>query len=348
MAAIATVADVVPLTGENRTIVKRGLDRITRTTNPGLKALLAKAEIEPGASISASDIGFRIAPRLNAAGRMDNASDVVEMFMTQDRGRALSIATRLEGLNKERQKAGDDVANDIRNAIEPLPGQAGLVFYNPDWHRGVVGIVASRMVELYHRPTIVLGRDERTGYVQGSGRSIPSFHLLDALESIADVFVRFGGHRQAVGVTLEESRVEELRQRFNAAALERLSSEDLQPELSIDAELRLPELDDKSAAEVLQLAPFGLGNPAPLFVVRNVELRQPPEPFGREADHLRLRLYSETSCQFAKAWRFAPRIAELQPGRRVDVVLSLDADSYGLKRGYAGWGVTVRDVRPAE
>jgi single-stranded-DNA-specific exonuclease len=279
---------------------------------------------------------------------MDNASDVVEMFMTQDRGRALSIATRLEGLNKERQKAGDDVANDIRNAIEPLPGQAGLVFYNPDWHRGVVGIVASRMVELYHRPTIVLGRDERTGYVQGSGRSIPSFHLLDALESIADVFVRFGGHRQAVGVTLEESRVEELRQRFNAAALERLSSEDLQPELSIDAELRLPELDDKSAAEVLQLAPFGLGNPAPLFVVRNVELRQPPEPFGREADHLRLRLYSETSCQFAKAWRFAPRIAELQPGRRVDVVLSLDADSYGLKRGYAGWGVTVRDVRPAE
>ena len=348
MAAIATIADVVPLTGENRTIVKRGLERITRTTNPGLKALLAKAEIEPGASISASDIGFRIAPRLNAAGRMDNASDVVEMFMTQDHGRALAIATRLEGLNRERQKVGDDVVNDIRNAIEPLPSQAGLVFYNPDWHRGVVGIVASRMVELYHRPTIVLGRDERTGYVQGSGRSIPSFHLLDALASIADVFVRFGGHRQAVGVTLEESRVEELRQRFNAAALERLTSEDLQPELSIDAQLSLQELDDKSAAEVLQLAPFGLGNPAPLFVVRNTELRQPPEPFGREGEHLRLRLYSETSCQFAKAWRFAPRLAELQPGRRVDVVLSLDADAYGLKRGYAGWGVTVRDVRPAE
>ncbi len=351
MAAIATVADVVPLTGENRIIVKRGLERITRTSNPGLKALLAVGGIEPGAAVSTSDVGFRIAPRINAAGRMDNASDVVEMFMTQDEERARSIATRLEGLNVDRQKAGDDVVRDIREAFagqEPAPDQVGLVFYNPEWHRGVVGIVASRVVEMYHRPALVLGRDERTGYVQGSGRSIPSFHLLDALETIADIFVRFGGHRQAVGVTLEESRVEELRQRFNAVAQERLSTEDLRPELSIDAELRLQELDDKSAAEVLQLAPFGLDNPPPLFLVRNVESRQAPEIFGRESEHLRLRLYAEDSCQFAKAWRFAPRAAEFEPGSRIDVVLSIDADTYGLKRGYAGWGVTMKDVRPAE
>ena len=351
MAAIATVADVVPLTGENRTIVKRGLERITRTNNPGLKALLAVGGIESGVPVSTSDIGFRIAPRINAAGRMDNASDVVEMFTTQDESRARAIATRLEDLNAERQKAGDDVARDIRDALAgraPSPDLAGLVFYNPSWHRGVVGIVASRVVEMYHRPALVLGRDERTGYVQGSGRSIPSFHLLDALESIADVFVRFGGHRQAVGVTLEESRVEELRERFNAAALARLSFEDLHPKLSIDAELRLQELDDGSAAEVLQLSPFGLDNPAPLFLVRNVELRQPPEPFGREAEHLRLRLWSEQCSQFAKAWRFASRVAELEPGRRIDVVLSVDADNYGLKRGYAGWGATIRDVRLAE
>jgi len=203
-------------------------------------------------------------------------------------------------------------------------------------------------VEMYHRPALVLGRDDKTGYVQGSGRSIPSFHLLDALESIGDVFVRFGGHRQAVGVTLEESRVDELRERFNAAAQKLLSKDDMQPQLDIDAELRLEELNDASAAEILQLAPFGLENPAPLFMVRNVELRQPPEVFGREGEHVRLRLHSGDSCQFAKAWRFAARAAELEPGSHVDVVLTVDADSYGLKRGYAGWGVTVRDVRPAQ
>jgi single-stranded-DNA-specific exonuclease len=351
MAAIATVADVVPLIGENRTIVKRGLERITRTTNAGLKALLNAGGVEPGSAISTSDIGFRVAPRINAAGRMDNASDVVELFMTQDEDRARAIATRLDGLNIERQKAGEDVVRDILETLrgqQPSEDQAGLVFYDPSWHRGVVGIVASRVVEMYHRPALVLGRDDKTGYVQGSGRSIPSFHLLDALESIADVFVRFGGHRQAVGVTLEESRVEELRERFNAAAQKLLSKEDLLPELCIDAELRLQELNDNSDAEILQLAPFGLDNPAPLFVVRDVELRQMPEVFGREGEHLRLRLYSGDCCQFAKAWRFAARMPELEPGRHVDVVLTVDADSYSLKRGYAGWGVTVRDVRPAE
>jgi single-stranded-DNA-specific exonuclease len=351
MAAIATVADVVPLIGENRTIVKRGLERITRTTNEGLKALLNAGGVEPGSAISTSDIGFRVAPRINAAGRMDNASDVVELFMTQDEDRARAIATRLDGLNIERQKAGEDVVRDILEALrgqQPGEDQAGLVFYDPSWHRGVVGIVASRVVEMYHRPALVLGRDDKTGYVQGSGRSIPSFHLLDALESIGDVFVRFGGHRQAVGITLEESRVEELRERFNAAAQKLLTKDDMQPLFAIDAELRLDELNDASAGEILQLAPFGLENPAPLFVVRNVELRQPPEIFGREGEHVRLRLYSGDCCQFAKAWRFAARAPELEPGSRIDVVLSVDADSYGLKRGYAGWGVTVRDVRPAQ
>lgn len=351
MAAIATIADVVPLIGENRIIVKRGLERITRTTNAGLKALLNAGGVEPGTAISTSDIGFRVAPRINAAGRMDNASDVVELFMTQDEVRARAIATRLDGLNIERQKAGEDVVRDILEALhgqQPREDQAGLVFYDPAWHRGVVGIVASRVVEMYHRPALVLGRDDKTGYVQGSGRSIPSFHLLDTLESISDVFVRFGGHRQAVGVTLLESRVEELRERFNAAAQRLLSKEDMQPELCIDAEMRLQELNDTSAAEILQLAPFGLDNPAPLFLVRNIELRQLPEVFGRESEHLRLRLYSDECCQFAKAWRFAARAAEMQPGHHIDAVLTVDADAYSLKRGYAGWGVTVRDIRATE
>ena len=139
-----------------------------------------------------------------------------------------------------------------------------------------------------------------------------------------------------------------MRERFNAVARERLSQTDLQPELMLDAEAGLAELNDDTAAEILQLAPFGLDNPAPLFLVRNVEFRQPPEAFGREGEHLRLRLYSGEHCQFAKAWRFAARAPELTPGRFYDVALSVDSDSYSLKRGYAGWAVTVRDVRPAE
>jgi single-stranded-DNA-specific exonuclease len=350
MTAIATVADVVPLTGENRIIVKRGLERLARTTNPGLKALLQAGGVEPGVAISTSDIGFRVAPRINAAGRMDNATDAVELFTTTDEARARSIATRLDGLNIERQKAGEDIVRGILaslGATGPTDAMAGLVFYDPTWHRGVVGIAASRIVEMFHRPALVLGKDERTGLVQGSGRSTPSFHLLSALESIGDVFVRFGGHRQAVGVTVEESRVSELRERFNAAALGHLTTEDLRAEWTIDAELKLEELTDASAGEILQLAPFGLDNPAPLFVVRDVELRQAPESFGRDGEHLRLRLCSGNTCQFAKAWRFAPRLAELAVGRRIDIVLSIDADTYSLKRGYAGWGATVRDIRAA-
>jgi single-stranded-DNA-specific exonuclease len=351
MAAIATVADVVPLTGENRIIVKRGLERLSRTVNPGLCALLAACGVEPGASVSTSDIGFRIAPRINAAGRMDNATDAVELFTTSDDMRARAIALRLDGLNIERQKAGEEIVKGILAALGaegPGDDQAGLVFYDPAWHRGVVGIAASRIVEMFHRPALVLGRDERTGLAQGSGRSITGFHLLDALESIGDVFVRFGGHRQAVGITVEEARIAELRARFNTVAHGRLTSEDLRAELLIDAEARLAELTDAATAEILQLAPFGLDNPAPLFLVKDVELRQAPEVFGREGEHLRLRLCDGGTCQFAKAWRFAPRAAEFAPGRRLDVVLSIDADAYSLKRGYAGWAATVRDVRPSE
>ncbi len=351
MAAIATVADVVPLTGENRSIVKRGLDGLSKTRNPGLRALLAASGVEPGEVLSATDVGFRVSPRINAAGRMDNARDVIELFLTSDEDRARAIASRLDELNTERQRTGEAIVKAILEECGeegPGPGRAGLVFYSPGWHRGVVGIVANRIVELFHRPAIVLGRDENTGLAQGSGRSIPGFHLLDALGEMADIFHRFGGHRQAVGVTLDESRVEELKQRFNDHAAAMLNAEDLAPERACDAELGLDELNDTSAGEILNLAPFGLGNRAPLFLARGVEIRQAPETFGKEREHVRVRLHQRERTLFAKAWRFAPRKDELKPGARVDVALSVDADPFSAKRGYAPWSATIRDVRPAE
>lgn len=354
MVAIATVADVVPLTGENRVIVKRGLEGLAKTPNPGLRALLEISGVEPGAALSATDVGYRVSPRMNAAGRMDNARDVVEMLLTGDEQRARAIAGRLDLLNSERQKTGEAIVKAIVESIMdecgpdgPGPERAGLVFYSPDWHRGVVGIVANRIVELFHRPAIVLGRDENTGLAQGSGRSIPGFHLLSALEEIGDVFIRFGGHRQAVGVTLEEGRVDELKRRFNQCALAALSEEDLAPERAIDAECTLEELTDTAVDEVLQLAPFGLGNRAPLFLARGVEIRQPADLFGREKEHVRVRLHQGERAVVAKAWRFAARLEELRPGARLDVALTLEADAFSAKRGYAPWGATVRDIRPA-
>lgn len=350
MVAIATVADVVPLTGENRIIVKRGLDGLSKTRNPGLRALLETSGVEPGSAMTATDVGFRVSPRINAAGRMDNAREVVEMFLTSDEERARAIAARLDGLNLERQRTGEAIVKAILEECGedgPGPDRAGLVFYSPDWHRGVVGIVANRVVELFHRPAIVLGRDEHTGLAQGSGRSIPGFHLLDALGAMEEVFIRFGGHRQAVGITLEEARVEELKRRFNDYARQALSDEDLAPERLVDAEATIEELNDAAVDEVLHLAPFGLGNRAPLFLLRGVEIRQAPEVFGKERDHLRVRLFQGTRALFAKAWRFAARLDEFQAGVRLDVALTVEADAFSAKRGYAPWSATIRDIRPS-
>lgn len=351
LVAIATVADVVSLSGENRVIVKRGLEGLARTRNKGLRALLACAGLEHGSPVTATDVAFRIGPRINAAGRMDHAAGVIELFLTGDEQRAHEIAQRLDGLNSERQRTCEAIVEDIVKDLgaPPLPDErAGLVLYSPDWHRGVAGIVANRIAETYHRPTLVLGQDGNSGLAQGSGRSIPGFHLLDALESMADVFERFGGHRAAVGVTLRPERIDELRERFIAAVARELSAGDLRGELRFDAPLELGELTAGAAAQVLEMAPFGFGNAAPLFYVPGVTLSAAPQTFGSAGDHLRLRLPGGNGRPLtAKAWRFGGRAHELAPGRAVDLALTIDQDLYSLKRGYDGWGLTVRDVRRA-
>jgi single-stranded-DNA-specific exonuclease len=350
LVAIATVADVVPLTGENRIIVQRGLAGLSKTRNAGLRALLNVAGLDPAQPVSATDISFRIAPRINAAGRMDNAGEVLDLFLTQDEQRARSIALRLDALNAERQRACETIANTILERFAespPGPEDAGLVFFEPEWHRGVVGIVASRVAEAFHRPALVLGLDEVSGYAQGSGRSIPSFHLLDALETMPDLFVRFGGHRQAVGLTLERDKVDELRARFNEFVKQNLGQDGLVPERALDAELRLSELNDAAVNEILSLAPFGLGNRAPVFLVRGASLATQPEGFGRDKDHLRL-VFSQNggSPIQTKAWRFSSRSPELSLNTPIDLALTVESDSFSAQRGGPLWSATVRDVRP--
>jgi single-stranded-DNA-specific exonuclease len=345
IAAIATVADVVPLTGENRVIVRHGLAGLTGTHNPGLRALMRLAGLREGEAPTAQQVAFRIAPRINAAGRMANASDVIELFLTADERRAAVLAQELNARNLERQQTEQSILLHIDEQLlaEPVDNaRAALVFAGRDWHKGVAGIVASRVVERYCRPTFVLDISP-DGLAQGSGRGIAQFHLLEALESMKDLFVKFGGHRQAAGVTLPADRVDEFRTRLNRYAAARLRPDDFHPVLSVDAECRLAEIDDRAACELLAMAPFGFGNPAPIIVVRGVELREAPRLINGK--HLRLRVFQEGRALDLKAWNFASRAAELAAGRHLDIAFRIEEDTWSAGRGYSPYSCTLRDFR---
>lgn len=346
LVAIGTVADVVPLTGENRVLVKFGLEELRAVRNPGLRALLEVAGFSEGDVPSAGQVAFRIAPRLNAAGRMADAGKVISLLTTGDASEARRIAGELDALNAERQQTENEVVRVILEECLRAPvtdRQAALVFAGRDWHRGVVGIVAARLVERFHRPVFVLG--EEAGLAQGSGRSIPVFDLVEALESMAELFTRFGGHRQAAGVSLPAERLEEFRQRLNAYAAARLTPEDFLPQLEADTELELPEISDGFVAEILSMAPFGCGNPAPVFAVCGAEVAGPPAVFKER--HLRVKLRQQGRGLTLKAFHFAGRLAELSPGARVDAALSFEEDGWSASRGLPGWSAVLRDVRGA-
>ena len=343
MTAIATVADVVPLTGENRVIVKYGLDGLRSVRNPGLRALLdigGFADTVP----TARQVAFQLAPRLNAAGRMDTARDVVELFLTSDAARARDLAKQLHDQNAVRQQ----VEAEIRDTCERMAvdeASAALVYYAEDWHRGVLGIVASRLVERLRRPVFVLSRNPEDGLAQGSGRSIPAFHLLEALESMPELFVKFGGHEHAAGITLEVANVDEFRRRFNEFAAARLSAEDFLRQVEVDAVVELREITERAIEDVFALAPFGHGNRSPLFAALDVEVAGPPAVLKEK--HLRIAVRQNGRVLTLKAWNFADRASEFAVGARVDIAFQLEEDAYSAARGYPGWAAVVKDVRPA-
>jgi single-stranded-DNA-specific exonuclease len=348
MVAIATVADVVPLTGENRIIVKHGLAGLGSVHNPGLKALLEVAGFRDGAVPTAGQVAFRVAPRINAAGRMASAEDVVQLFLTSDPERARAIAAQLHQLNQERQDTEAEIVQAILEECERVPvsaAQAALVFCGRDWHRGVVGIVASRLVERFCRPAIVLSADTATGEAQGSGRSIAGFHLLEALESMSELFTRFGGHKQAAGLGLPVERVDEFRVRLNCWAAARLSVDDFRPRIEIDAVAGADEIRDETVTELLALGPFGFGNPSPVLAISGAEVASAAQVFKEK--HVRTCLRQNGRMLSVTAWRFAERAAELAAGSRVDAAITVEADDFALSRGFPGWAVLLKDVRPA-
>src|SRR5580704_12603015 len=347
LVAVATVADVVPLLGENRIIVKYGLEGLHRVHNPGLRALLEVSGLLDGRAPNARQVAFQIAPRINAAGRMDDAQNVIRMFLTEDLETARTLAKQLHSLNQERQQTEADIVRLVLEECSEVPvteNQAALVFSGRNWHRGVVGIVASRLVDRFYRPVFVLSEED--GEAQGSGRSITPFHLLEALESMPDLFSRFGGHRQAAGLSMPTEMVSEFRKRLEAYAQQRLTAADFHPRLAIDAVVDLKELTTGPAvAEILALAPFGFGNPPPVLAVLNAEVAAAPVVLKEK--HLRVQLRQNGRNLLSKAWNFAERAPELAAGARMDAAFCIEEDPYSESRGWGGWASVIKDIRPA-
>ncbi len=341
MAAIGTVADVVPLTGENRAMVKHGLAALKDLRSPGLQALFAVSGMTPGEAPSARQIGFQIGPRINAAGRMASANDAVELFLTQDVSRAQAIAAQLHEHNTARQAEEASVTNAILEQCVATPLSEdcfALVFSAAGWHRGVLGIVASRLVERFHRPVFVLSEED--GKATGSGRSIAGFHLLDALDAMPELFSKYGGHSHAAGLTLPAHSVEEFRTRFNTHARGQLTPDHLRPAIEIDALASVPELNDTLFAGLEALEPFGHSNPAPVFAALGAEVAG-PITFMKEK-HIRVPLRQGGRTFWFKGFNFAERAGELPLGACVDLAFTLEEDRY-----YDRWSPTLRDFRPA-
>ena len=287
--AIATIADAVPLVGENRVFAKLGLEGLRAPVNEGLKALLEVAQLGGSRPKTAGEVAFRIAPRLNAAGRMDVARDVIELFSVRDSVRVRELASRLDKLNGERQEEERRIMQEIEARFEADPnlGESFCIVLDGErWHRGVIGITASRVVERYHRPSLVISRDVE--HAHGSGRSIPAFHLLDALESCGNLFTRYGGHAHAVGFSLPVASIAELRAHLDAYARQHLTAADFEPALDIDAQLPLDEVTPELFEALRRLEPFGHGNPEPVFTAAAVRLMAPPRVLKEK--HLRLKL----------------------------------------------------------
>ncbi len=288
LVALGTVADVVPLVEVNRILVRWGLDELSRTRRPGLHALKRVAGIADGAAVTAGQVGFRLGPRINAAGRLDDAGRGVRLLLAGDAAVASALADELDRENRARQEIERQMLEEaVADAAQRVrAGARGLVLSRDDWHPGVVGIVASRIVERFHRPAVLVGVSGGVG--KGSGRSIEGFHLYDALAHCKSHLARFGGHRHAAGVTVEPAALPAFREAFERYAAERLSPEDLVPRCRIEGWIAAEEVSERAASALERLGPFGAGHPEPLFALRARPGRA--RTVGAEGAHLKLAL----------------------------------------------------------
>lgn len=350
LVAIGTVADIAPLIGENRAIVKLGLADLPTATNCGLRALMEVAGCikENVFTVDATDIGFRLGPRINAAGRMDAARQVVELFEAREISIARTLAQRLDELNRERQIVQKEI---VARAIEEMESSAGVshvaVIAGKDWHRGVIGLAASKIAEKYNRPSIVISLDDGKGH--GSARSIEGYHLLSGLESCSELFEQFGGHAAAAGLAIKEERIADLRIKLNAHAAAHFGGIAPVPSLNIDFELAKSDINVELVENLKQLEPFGAGWRQPLFYTR--DLTTIGEPRIMKERHLKLFCQGANGARFDAVWWSGAEIltqhghnptATIPPASRIKAVYTIGINEY---RGERKLQLILQDVR---
>ena len=326
LVAIGTIADVANLRGENRLLVKSGLKGLEKVSNRGLRDLLEQCGCL-GGKVSEGDVGFRIAPRINAAGRMGAADDAVRLFLSDDDSESRRLARRLSELNSRRQTEEDRIFSQAEKRIreEALDRRYKMLVLGCEtWHRGIIGIVASKLKEAFNRPVLLFNYED--GKAHGSGRSISEMSLIDCLDACRDLFIDYGGHPLAVGCVLPRERVGMLRERINRVVSERLQPEDLQRKIRIDARLRLGEIQTSFFEAYGRLAPFGVGNPKPIFVSEGVEVVGPPRLLKNK--HLKFLARQDGRMIEVLGWNRKAWADDIRPGGYLDVVYSLQSSLF--------------------
>ncbi len=326
IAAIGTIADIVSLTGENRIIVKYGLKNLKNTTNLGLKTLLEFSGLK-NRDVSCMDVAFKVAPRINAVGRMGGTSAAVELFNSTDSEFVTRVVKDMNFKNIKRQQEEGTILKEIDNLIKTAPqifNKNIIVVAGENWHRGVIGIVASRLVEKYHRPAIVLSIEN--GEAHGSSRSTSKFHLLNALNACNEYLIRYGGHALAAGLTLPSDKIDEFREKINQYAEKHMSEEDFLPELKIDSYLSLSDITFKLVEEINELSPFGEGNPLPVFATENVKLYS--GPWLLKDKHLKIKVGNVLQNFDAVWWKKGFLFNELIYKKKVSIAYTIHLNEH--------------------
>ena len=344
--AVSIAADLVPVEGENRTLAFHGLKQLNQSPCIGLKAIIEICGLS-GRELTMSDIVFKIGPRINASGRMMNGREAVELLVEREFDKALTLATRINELNEQRKdvdKQMTEEANEIVARLESQQHMQSIVLYDEGWKKGVVGIVASRLTELYFRPTVVLTIID--GIASGSARSVAGFDIYDAVKSCRDLLENFGGHTYAVGLTLRQENIPEFRRRFQAYVSNHILPEQTQQTLDIDMELDFQQINKRLLNELKRLAPHGPGNAKPLFRTRNVFDYGTSKVVGRHQEHIKLELVDSKSAVVINGIAFGQSAAAryIKSKRSFDIVYTIEENTY--KRGEVQ--LQIEDIRPSE
>ena len=344
LVAVSIAADIVPIVGENRILAFHGLEQLNTNPGEGIKSIRKIAGIADRV-VDITDVVFKIGPRINAAGRMETGSKSVELLLAKSQKEAYEMSQTIDGYNKDRRVIDQGITQDALHRIssdQKLLYSKSTVLYNPEWHKGVIGIVASRLIETYFRPTVVL--TESNGMATGSARSVPGFDLYKAMESCSHLLENFGGHMYAAGLTLRKENISEFEECFEKAVSETITDDQLIPVVDIDAELDFQQITDSFVRILKQFQPFGPENMAPVFVSRNVVSAPGSRLVGASGEHIKLELMQENGIAFnGIAFSQSPSFEYIQNGKTFDICYTIDENEF---RGRTNLQLNIKDIKP--